>query len=159
MRNVGRPSISAGTDGLAASEASPTTGHANLQATPPTSWGSRSLARVSLMPRLHASGPRPVRNLVTLLGGIIAIVTALSAPIGYGIIGYLKEAQSLKYRAELTASRAAQYIYAPDAPWKSDTNQSAAISEIVTPTVVPIVQRLIDKQGAAMMQKGKALPW
>ena len=100
-----------------------------------------------------------MRNLVTLLGGIIAIVTALSAPIGYGIIGYLKEAQSLKYRAELTASRAAQYIYAPDAPWKYDTDQLAAISEIVTPTAVPIVQRLIDKQGAAMMQKGKALPW
>ena len=106
-----------------------------------------------------ASGPLPVRNLVTLLGGIVAIVTALSAPIGYGIIGYLKEAQSLTYRAELTASRAAQYIYAPDAPWKYDTDQLAAISEIVTPTAVPIVQRLIDKQGAAMMQKGKALPW
>ncbi len=112
-----------------------------------------------LVPRLAASGPLPVRNLVTLLGGIVAIVTALSAPIGYGIIGYLKEAQSLKYRAELTASRAAQYIYAPDAPWKYDTDQLAAISEIITPTAVPIVQRLIDKQGAAMMQKGKALPW
>ena len=121
--------------------------------------GPIALGRKRLMPRLTASGPLPVRNLVTLLGGIVAIVTALSAPIGYGIIGYLKEAQSLKYRAELTASRAAQYIYAPDAPWKYDTDQLAAISEIVTPTAVPIVQRLIDKQGAAMMQKGKPLPW
>jgi hypothetical protein len=51
-----------------------------------------------------------VRNLVTLLGLIIALVTALSIPIGYGIIGYLKEANALTYKAELSAARAAQYI-------------------------------------------------
>src|SRR5262245_56460655 len=111
-----------------------------------------------LRSRLTAHQPLPVRNLVTLLGGIVAIVTALSAPIGYGIIGYLKEAQSLQYRAELTAARAAQYIYAPDAPWKYDTDQLAAISEIATPSAVPIVQRLLDNRGAAMMRKGKPLP-
>ena len=67
----------------------------------------------------------PVRNLVTLLGGIIALVTALSIPVGYGIIGYFKEANALTYKAELSAARAAQYIYAPDAPWKYDTDQLA----------------------------------
>ena len=39
---------------------------------------------------------------------------------------------TLAYKAELTAARAAQYIYAPDAPWKYDTDQLAAISEIRT---------------------------
>ena len=100
-----------------------------------------------------------VRNLVTLIGGIIAIVLALSIPVGYGIIGYFKEGHALTYMAELSSARAAQYIYAPDAPWRYDTDQLAAISEIRTATAVPIVQRIMDKQGAAMMQKGDPLPW
>jgi diguanylate cyclase (GGDEF)-like protein/PAS domain S-box-containing protein len=160
MLGIGRRCNSAGGDGVAAGEASRGPAGAGLRAAVVRAWRwPNRVGRKRLMPRLTASGPLPVRNLVTLLGGIVAIVTALSAPIGYGIIGYLKEAQSLKYRAELTASRAAQYIYAPEAPWRYDTDQLAAISEIVTPTAVPIVQRLIDKQGAAMMQKGKPLPW
>ena len=100
----------------------------------------------------------PVRNLVTLLGCIIVLVTALSIPIGYGIIGYLKEASALTYKAELSAARAAQYIYAPDAPWKYDTDQLAAMSEIRTTTAAPIVQRILDQHGAVMAQKGDALP-
>ena len=90
------------------------------------------------------NGPVPVRNLVTLLGGIIVVATALSIPIGYGIIGYLKEASALTYKAELSAARAAQYIYAPDAPWRYDTDQLGAMSEIRTPTAAPIVQRIVD---------------
>ena len=101
----------------------------------------------------------PVRNLVTLLGVIIALITALSIPIGYGIIGYLKEANALTYKAELSAARAAQYIYAPDAPWKYDTDQLAAMSEIRTTTAAPIVQRILDARGAMMMQKGDLLSW
>src|SRR5262245_11345536 len=50
-------------------------------------WGVR--ARLRLMARLKpAAGLLPLRNLVTRLGGIVALVTALSIPIGYGIIGY-----------------------------------------------------------------------
>jgi diguanylate cyclase (GGDEF)-like protein len=101
----------------------------------------------------------PVRNLVKLLGGIIALVVALSMPIGYGIIGYFKEANALTYKAELSAARAAQYIYAPDAPWKYDTDQLAAMSEIRTTTAAPIVQRILDARGAMMMQKGDLLSW
>src|SRR5262249_36258804 len=122
----GRQCISADVGDLAASKASQAVAGAGLPTPPRTSWLRRSLSRIPSMSRMAASGPLPVRNLVTLLGGIIAIVTALSAPIGYGIIGHLKEAQSLTYKSELTASRAAQYIYAPEAPWKYDTDQLAA---------------------------------
>jgi diguanylate cyclase (GGDEF)-like protein/PAS domain S-box-containing protein len=103
--------------------------------------------------------PRSARNLVGGLGAIVAIVTALSIPIGYCIIGYLKEADALTYKAELTAMRAAQYIYAPEAPWRYDTDQLAAISEIRTPTAAPIFQRILDLKGEPMMQKGAALAW
>ncbi len=101
----------------------------------------------------------PVRDLVAMLGGIIAVVMAVSVPVGYGIIGYLKESDALTYKAELSAARAAQYIYAPEAPWRYDTDQLAAISEIRTATTAPMVQRILDKGGAIMMQKGDRLAW
>jgi diguanylate cyclase (GGDEF)-like protein/PAS domain S-box-containing protein len=104
----------------------------------------------------HTGSPR---NLVRVLGAIVAVITALSVPIGYCIIGYLKEADALTYKAELTAARAAQYIYAPDAPWSYDTDQLAAISEIRTPTAVPIFQRILDTKGKPMLQKGADLAW
>ena len=122
-------------------------------------WPHRSRTRIVRMARLRpARKSLSVRNLVTLLGGIIAIILALSIPIGYGIIGYLKEGHALTYMAELSSARAAQYIYAPDAPWRYDIDQLAAISEIRTATATPIVQRILDKQGASMMQKGDPLP-
>jgi diguanylate cyclase (GGDEF)-like protein len=123
-------------------------------------WWRRRVVRLR-----HAMRRRPmrrspsVRSLVTLIGGIIAIVLALAIPVGYGIIGYFKEGHALTYMAELSSARAAQYIYAPDAPWRYDTDQLAAISEIRTTTAAPIVQRILDKQGAVMMQKGNPLPW
>ena len=78
--------------------------------------------------------PLPVRSLVSLLGATIALITTFAFPIGYGVIGYFKEAQTLAFKADLTASRAAQYIYAPGAPWRYDTDQLAAISEIRSST-------------------------
>lgn len=124
------------------------------------SWPRRSLVRIRLMTRLRpVRRSLPVRNLITLLGGIIAVVLSLSIPVGYGIIGYFKEGHALTYMAELSSVRAAQYIYAPDAPWRYDTDQLAAISEIRTATAAPIVQRILDKQGAEMMHKGDPLPW
>jgi PAS domain-containing protein len=123
-------------------------------------WHSCNRARIRLIASCTpANRSVPVRNLVTLLGGIIALITALSIPVGYGIIGYFKEADALTYKAELSAARAAQYIYAPDAPWKYDTDQLAAMSEIRTTTAAPIVQRILDARGAIMMQKGDLLAW
>ena len=103
--------------------------------------------------------PRSPRNLVSVLGAIVAVTTAVSIPIGYCIIGYLKEADALSYKAELTAMRAAQYIYAPDAPWRYDTDQLAAISEIRTPMAPPMHQRILDAKGQPMMHKGAELAW
>ena len=49
----------------------------------------------------------------------------------------------------------AQYIYAPDAPWKYDTDQLAAISEIRTTTAAPIVQRILDAHGVQHDAEGR----
>lgn len=119
----------------------------------------RSLRNAGMSLRRRWLRPSSPRHLVSVLGVLVAVITALSIPIGYGVIGYLKEADALSYKAELTAMRAAQYIYAPEVPWSYDTDQLAAISEIRTPTAAPIFQRILDVKGKAMMQKGAALAW
>ena len=117
--------------------------------------------RRALMRATRSLVPRSPRNLVSVLGAIIAVTTAAGVPLGYCIIGYMKEADALTYKAELTAARAAQYyVYAPDAPdapWRYD--EFAAVSEIRTPTAAPIHQRILNTHGALMMQRGTNLAW
>jgi diguanylate cyclase (GGDEF)-like protein len=103
--------------------------------------------------------PLPVRSLVSLLGATVALITAFAFPIGYGVIGYFKEAQTLAFKADLTAARAAQYIYAPEAPWRYDTDQLAAMSEIRSNTGAPIVQRILNVRDTPIMSKGEPLAW
>ena len=101
--------------------------------------------------------PVPVRSLINLLGVAVALITAFAFPIGYGVIGYLKEAQTLAFKAELTAARAAQYIYVPEAPTRYDARQLAAIGEVRTGT--PIVQRILDAHDTEIARHGEPLPW
>ena len=116
-------------------------------------------ARRRLLTAVRAVRSLSPRNLVRVLGGIVAVTTALSVPIAYLVIGYLKEADALTYRAELSAARAAQHIYTSDAPWRFATEQLAAIREIRTPAAAPIVQRILDPNGQVVMQNEAAIAW
>src|SRR5262245_27741871 len=79
MPGVGRRRNLAEADGVAAGEALQGLAAAHLRAAIARAW--RGPHRAGLR-RPTTPKPLPVRNLVTLLGGIVAIVTALSAPIG-----------------------------------------------------------------------------
>jgi PAS domain-containing protein len=103
--------------------------------------------------------PLPVRSLVRLLGAAVALVTALAFPIGYGVIGYLKEAETLAFMADLTAAQTAQSGYVPEAPRRDDTVQLAAIGEIRSSTRTPTVQRILDAHDTPLLTKGEPLAW
>jgi diguanylate cyclase (GGDEF)-like protein/PAS domain S-box-containing protein len=96
--------------------------------------------------------------LLSALGGIIAVVTAFAFPAGYAVIGHLKQADQLARKAELTAARVASHIQAPITR-HSDPDQLAAISELLTASAVPLVQRIVDPHGATVLEKGTPLPW
>jgi diguanylate cyclase (GGDEF)-like protein len=97
--------------------------------------------------------------LVTVLGAIVALTTAAGVPLGYTIIGYVKEADALTYKAELTAARAAKYfVHAPGAPWYAPA-RLAAIGEIQTPATVPIQQRILDGRGEPIILVGATPTW
>ncbi len=135
MPNVGRQCTGAG-----ASRPSPRPGLA---------------ARIGLVP----SRPQPVRRLVSALGFIVALLTTVSLPLGYGIVAHLKSAQSLAYEAELTATRAAAYMPEREGSRQTDADLLAAIAEMLPPAAFPVIQRIIDKRGETMLQKGSSLPW
>jgi diguanylate cyclase (GGDEF)-like protein/PAS domain S-box-containing protein len=132
---------------------------ATLSAGLATAAGYAVRARRYVMAHVRPKGgSTPVRNLVGLLGAVIALVTALTIPIGYGIIGYLKEADALTYKAELTAAEAAQYYYAPKS-WGYDSNRLAAMNDIRTATTAPVIQRISDVHGKVVAETGPALAW
>ena len=93
-----------------------------------------------------------------MLGAIVGVMTAFSAPLGYSIIGYLKEADTLTAKAELTASRAAQHIPANDAAARKDANRAAA-GELATPGATPLQERVLDADGRPILENGAALDW
>ena len=102
---------------------------------------------------LSRTRPRSVRTLLSALGGIIAVVTAFAFPAGYAVIGHLKQADQLARKAELTAARVASHIQAPITR-HSDPDQLAAISELLTASAVPLVQRIVDPHGSDRARKG-----
>ncbi len=103
--------------------------------------------------------PRSPRTLVKVLGAIVAVTTALAVPLGYGIIGFVKEADSLAYRGELIAMQAAPHVYASETPWRYDTGQLATLGEARTATRSPIYQRILDTDGNPLAWKGASLSW
>ena len=93
-----------------------------------------------------------------MLGVVVGVITALSAPVGYSIIGYLKEADRLATRAELTASRAAQYVLANEAPARNAADHAAA-AELAAPSATPTQQRILDANGQPITEIGATLAW
>ena len=114
-------------------------------------WRFVSLSRTAISRDLCAL-------LLSVLGGIIAVVTAFAFPAGYAVIGHLKQADQLARKAELTAARVASHIQAPITR-HSDPDQLAAISELLTASAVPLVQRIVDPHGVTVLEKGIPLPW
>jgi diguanylate cyclase (GGDEF)-like protein len=109
--------------------------------------------------RMHlAQHPRSPRNLVKALGAIVAVTAALAAPLSYGIVGYLKEADALARKAELTAKRAADHIN-PESSWRYDTGHFATFGESLNPSAVPTQQRILDAKGRPITQMGATLAW
>ncbi|HWB46619.1 MAG TPA: PAS-domain containing protein [Hyphomicrobiaceae bacterium] len=102
-------------------------------------------------------GSMPVRRLVNLSGAFVALLTAFTFPIGYGVITYIKEADTLSFKAELTAARAARHVHSLEAPWRNAPDQLAAIGEVRAARGSPIAQRILDTRGKALLRTGPEL--
>ncbi len=117
----------------------------------------RGAARV-LMTRLdRAMRSVSVRRLVRVLGAVVALMTALAYPVGYGVIGYWKGAELLSFKADLGALRAAAFIQTHDANWRSDAEQLARAIDVRTPNSPPLRQRIVEENGTLLADHGDTL--
>jgi hypothetical protein len=103
--------------------------------------------------------PQSPRTLVRVLGAIVAVATALIVPVGYGIIGYVKETDSLMHAAELTAMRAAPHVHASETPWRYDTRALATIEDVRMRGDAPTYRRILDIYGQPLASKSARLDW
>jgi len=100
-----------------------------------------------------------VRRLVHLLGIIVALATAILIPIGYGLIGYVKEAKRLAFKAELSADRAAQYIYVNSTLWQYQPSRLENVISLPGEGWDRVVQRIYNAKGELILRKGDPLPF
>ncbi|KAB2936954.1 PAS-domain containing protein, partial [Hyphomicrobium sp.] len=103
-------------------------------------------------------GSAPVRRLVGLLGAIVAVITALALPVGYGIIQYIKEAQTLAAKTDLTAFRAARFIQSSGSGWPGDLERLVEAIQVQSPPDRIVIQRIYDANDAPVAVRGVSAP-
>jgi diguanylate cyclase (GGDEF)-like protein len=97
-----------------------------------------------------------VRRLVGTLGALLALATALVIPIGYGIIDYWKDSETLAYKADLSAARAATFILGGHADWRADADRLRAAVDMRGRNSGPVAQRITDSKGTTVLETGDA---
>jgi PAS domain-containing protein len=102
-----------------------------------------------------------MRRLVGGLGAVVALMTVLSYPVGYGIMGYWKSVTLLSYKADLAAARASGFIleYGLEfaGSWRNHADQLSRAIDIRAPHSPALRQRVIEPDGAVVADKGDAL--
>ena len=95
------------------------------------------------------------RWLIGSLGAIAALVTALSIPIGYALIGYLNGAETLSVKADVSAARAESFIATSPSDWRLDAGE---LGRAIGPRgggSAPVMQRVRDAKGDIVLEQGE----
>ena len=72
-----------------------------------------------------------LKDVVTAIGAVVAIVTAVSLPAAYFVAGYTSLSQRLAFEAELNAGYLAKYIGGHETLWQF---QNVRIAELLSQT-------------------------
>jgi diguanylate cyclase (GGDEF)-like protein len=99
-----------------------------------------------------------LRSLVTLIGVVVALITAISVPAGYFASGYLNLSRHLEFKTDLNAGYLAKYIYSHDTLWQF---QRVRIAELLSQTDgadTTFRKRVIDAANKVVLDEGDAPP-
>jgi diguanylate cyclase (GGDEF)-like protein len=100
----------------------------------------------------------PLRRLVSGIGTFVAIVTALSVPLGFGLMSAAYEADRLSFSAGLNASRVSRYIYQYGDLWPFHRVRLAELIELPENNHDTIRQRIFTSDGKLVLEEGSELP-
>jgi diguanylate cyclase (GGDEF)-like protein len=94
-----------------------------------------------------AIGSLSLRSLVSAIGLSIALITAVSVPVGYFAVGYLNTAHLLDFKADLNARYVAKYIYAHNTLWQFQRVRLAEVLGQADGNSDTIRKRIVDSAG------------
>ncbi len=99
----------------------------------------------------------PLRKLVSAIGLIVAITTAVVVPAGYFIVGYSNVTETLAFKSRLNAARLAQYIYTHDGMWQYQRLRLVEMIQLPEAGEQPIRQEVYDQAGQRVLEEGASL--
>ena len=97
-----------------------------------------------------------LRTLVSAIGMLVAITTAVSMPVGYFVVGYTNTAGLFDFKADLNARFLAKYIYTHDTLWQY---QRVRLAELLEQTNggKDSRKRVVDAAGKLVLDEGAEL--
>jgi diguanylate cyclase (GGDEF)-like protein len=95
-----------------------------------------------------------MRRVVGRIGMVVALVIAVGAPAGYYLVATHYSLEMLAFKAQLSAGRAAQYIFGHERLWQYQQVRLAELIELPLNGMEPIRQRIIDRSGKVVVQEG-----
>jgi diguanylate cyclase (GGDEF)-like protein/PAS domain S-box-containing protein len=97
---------------------------------------------------------RSLRAVVSAIGLSVAIITTVSAPIGYFVIGYSNLASVLYFQADLNSRYLAKYIYGHDTLWQYQRARLAELLEQDNVNNDVVRKRVFDSDGVLVLDEG-----
>ncbi len=98
-----------------------------------------------------------LRSLITGIGACVAVTTAVSAPIGYGVICYWADTDQLSLRADISAQRVSRYVYQHGSMWPFHRVRLAELIEFTDGRSSQVRQRILTAQGKLVLSEDVAL--
>jgi diguanylate cyclase (GGDEF)-like protein len=103
-------------------------------------------------------GSLNIRNLISGIGVLVSLCIAVGGPLGYFVIGFEASTAELAIKAELSAGRAARYIFAHDRMWQYQQVHLAEVIEIPANVGSLVRQRIADLRDNEVVQEEVVLP-
>ena len=101
---------------------------------------------------------RSIRTWITAIGACVAVMTAVSVPLGYAVMFYLAEADRLSFLADMNAQRVSRYVYQHGAMWTFHRVRLAELIEFTSGTSSPVRQRILTTQDKPVLSEDAVLP-
>jgi methyl-accepting chemotaxis protein len=98
-----------------------------------------------------------VRTLITVVGACIAVTTAVSLPLAFALIVYLKDAEHLAFEASLNASRVSRYAYQHGSMWPFHKERLGELIELQSSEREKHKQRIFTAQGSLVLEEAHGI--
>jgi diguanylate cyclase (GGDEF)-like protein len=100
-----------------------------------------------------------ITRIIRVSGLIVALFIGLSLPVTFGAVSFKDAATSLKHRGELSAGRAARYIFAHERMWQFQSVRLHEVIELPIADYASYRQSIISSSGNAVYADSHALAW